>query len=160
MYRQQQMPSQRLLTMPAKCLSLVIFLSWFLSRSLSISSPHLPVYPPYLFHSLAEHFYDSSGNLSTLHTESVINHLRSPTHVYHSLWLLLNFSYGGGTQTDWAKSVQSSSVEGGSFCHMPLWCQNETQVQTYSKHWETFHLIQWQHFPIVYVAHGINEAVM
>jgi len=37
---------------------------------------------------------------------------------------------------------------------MPLWCQNETQVQ-----W-TFHTIQWQSFQIVHLTEIINDAVM
>lgn len=154
MYRQQQMPSERLLTMSAKCLSLL--LSFSVCSPLFLCVYLIPLSPISL--SLSHQSF-SSGNLSTLHTASVINHL-SPTHMYHSLWLLLNFSCGGGTQTNWAKSVQSLSAEGGSFCQMPVWCQNETQVQKYSTDRETFHLIQWQSFPIVYLAHEINKAVM
>lgn len=110
MYRQKQMPSERLLTMSTKCLFLLLSFSVCSSFFLVISLPHLFI--PHISFILSPNI--SSGNLSTLHTASVINHL-SPTRMYHSLWLLLNFSCGGGTQTIEPRVLNLHLLRGAHF---------------------------------------------
>ncbi len=163
MYRQQQMSSERLLTMAAKCLSLPsLFLSLFLSLSLSVSLiPPSPLFIPHISFTLSpKHFYDSSGNLSTLHTANFINHLRSPTHMYHSCDFYWISAVGEALRPTEPRVFNLHLLRGVHFVKCLFGAKMRPKCKSTVKTERTFHLIQWQSFPIVYLAHGINKAVM
>lgn len=119
--------------------------------SLFISFPCLPVYPSYLFHSLTKHLQWQL--VHPTHCKRYKSLKKSNTYVSFFV-TSIEFQLWGRHSDDRAKSAQSSSTEGVSFCQMPLWCQNETQVQ-----W-TLYSIQWQSFQIVHLAEVINKAAM
>lgn len=125
-----------------------LFLSLFFFLSGHLFAPSL--YPSYLVHSLTKHLQWQL--VHPTHSECYKS-LKSNTYVSFFV-TSIEFQLWGRHSDDRAKSAQSSSTEGGSFCQMPPWCQNETQVQ-----W-TFHLIQWLSFQIVHLVEVINKAVM